>query len=46
MIDFISDQFEEYEKDRKEKQERIKTLEESLTNKSKQLDSLSSQVDK
>ena len=34
-IDFILSKFEEYEKDRKEKEERIKTLEECLTNMSK-----------
>ena len=45
-IDFISNKFEEYEKDRKEKEERIKTLEECLTNMSKSGDSLSSQVHK
>ena len=45
-IDFISNKFEEYEKDRKEKEERIKTLEECLTNMSKPGDSLSSQVHK
>ena len=45
-IDFILSKFEEYEKDRKEKEERIKTLEECLTNMSKWVDSLSSQVHK
>ena len=45
-IDFISNKFKEYEKDRKEKEERIKTLEEYLTNMSKRVDGLSSQVDK
>ena len=45
-IDFIPNKFEEYEKDRKEKEERIKTLEECLNNMSKRVDSLSSQVDK
>ena len=35
VIDFILNKFEEYEKDRKEKEERIKTLEECLTNMSK-----------
>ena len=45
-IDFISNKFEEYEKDRKEKEERIKTLEECLANMSKPGDSLSSQVHK
>ena len=45
-IDFISNKFEEYDKDRKEKEERIKTLEECLSNMSKRVDSLSSQVDK
>ena len=44
-IDFISNKFEEYEKDRKEKEERSKTLEDCLTNMSKRADSLSSQVD-
>ena len=44
-IDFISNKFEEHEKDRKEKEERIKTLEECLTSMSKRVDSLSSQVD-
>ena len=43
---FISTNFEKYEKHRKVKEERIKTLEESLTNMSKWVDSLSSQVDK
>ena len=43
---FISTNIEKYEKHRKEKEERIKTLEESLTNMSKWVDSLSSQVDK
>ena len=45
-IDFFSNKFEQYEKDRKEKEEKIKTLDECLTNMSKQVDSLSSQVDK
>ena len=36
--DFISNKFEEYEKDRKEKEERIKTLEECLTNMSKRVE--------
>ena len=45
-IDFISNKFEEYEKDRKEKEERIKTLEECLANMPKPGDSLSSQVHK
>ena len=45
-IDFISNKFKEYEKDRKEKEERIKTLKECLTNMSKRVDGLSSQVDK
>ena len=45
-IYFNSNKFEEYEKDRIEKKEKIKTLEESLTNMSKRVDSLSSQVDK
>ena len=40
-IDFISNKFEEYEKDRNEKEERIKTLEECLTNISKRVDSFS-----
>ena len=45
-IDFISNQFDEYEKDRKEKEERIKTLEDCLINMSKLVDSLSGQIDK
>ena len=45
-IDFSSNKFDEYEKDRKEKEERIKTLEDCLINMSKRVDSLSGQVDK
>ena len=45
-IDFISNKFKEYEKDRKEKEERIKALKECLTNMYKRVDGLSSQVDK
>ena len=45
-IDFISNKFDEYEKDRKEKEERIKTLEDCLVNMSKRVDSLSGQFDK
>ena len=44
--DFISNKFDEYEKDRKEKKERIETLEDCLINMSKRVDSLSGQVDK
>ena len=45
-IDFISSKFDEYEKDRKEKEERTKILEDYLINMSKRVDSLSGQVDK
>ena len=45
-IGFISNKFDEYEKDRKEKEEIIKTLEECLINMSKGVDSLSGQVGK
>ena len=45
-IDFISNKFDEYEKDRKEKEERIKTSEDCLINMSKRVDSLSGQVDR
>ena len=45
-IDFNSNKFDEYEKDRKEKKERIKTLEDCLINMSERVDSLSGQVAK
>ena len=45
-IDFISNKFDEYEKDGKEKEERVKTLEACLINMSKQVDILAGQVDK
>ena len=45
-IDFISNKFDEYEKDRKEKEERIKTLEDCLINMLQRVDSLSGQVNK
>ena len=45
-IDFISNKFDEHEKDRKEKEERIKTLEDCLIKMSKRVDSFSGQVDK
>ena len=45
-IDFISNKFDEYEKDGKEKEVRIKTLEGCLINMSKQVDILAGQVDK
>ena len=44
--DFISNKFEYYETDRKEKKERIKALEECLTSISKRVGSLCSRVDK
>ena len=46
VIDFISSKFDEYDKNRKEKEEIIKTLEDSFINMSKRVDSLSGQVDK
>ena len=45
-IDFISNKFDKYEKDKKEKEERIMTLKDCLINMSEQADSLSGQVDK
>ena len=45
-IDFTSNKFDEYKKDRKEKEERIKALEDCLINMSKQVNSLSGQIDK
>ena len=45
-IDFISNNFDEYQKDRKEKEERIKVLEDCLTNMSRRADGRSGQVDK
>ena len=45
-IDFISNKFDEYEKDRKEKEDRTKTLEDCLINMSKRVHSLFDQVDK
>ena len=45
-IDFISNKFDEYEKDRKEKEERINTLKDCLINMSKRVHSLFGQVDK
>ena len=45
-IDFISNKFDEYKKERKEKEEIIKALEDSLSNMSKREDSLSGQIDK
>ena len=45
-IDFIANKFDEYEKDSKEKEERIKTLGDCSMNISKRLDSLSGLVDK
>ena len=43
-VNFISNKFDEYKKNRKEKEERIKTLGDCLINMSKQVDSLSGQV--
>ena len=43
---FISNEFDEYEKDRKEKEGRIKILENCLINIQKRVDSLSGQVEK
>ena len=40
-IDFISNKFDKYEKDKKEKEERIMTLKDCLINMSEQADSLS-----
>ena len=45
-IDFISNKFDEYEKDSKEKEERVKILGDCSINISKRVDSLSGQVDK
>ena len=45
-IDFVLNKFDEYKKDRKEKKEKIKTLEDCLIKMSKQVDSFSGQVDK
>ena len=46
VIDFISNKFYEYEKDREKKEEKIKTLEDYLIKMTKRVDSLSGQVDK
>ena len=43
-VNFISNKFDEYKKNRKEKEERSKTLGDCLINMSKQVDSLSGQV--
>ena len=45
-IDFISNKFDEQKKGKKEKEEKIKALEDCLINVSKRLDSLPGQVDK
>ena len=44
-IDFISNKFDEYEKDRKEKEEIIKTLEDYLINMSKQVKNKNEKTD-
>ena len=45
-IKFISNEFDEHAKDRKEKKKRIKTLEDCLINRSKQIDNLFGQFKK
>ena len=45
-IDVISNKFDKYKKDRKEKEERIKTLEDCLISISKRVVNLSGQGDK
>ena len=45
-INFISNEFDEYEKGKKEKEGKIKTLENCLINIQKRIDSLSGQVEK
>ena len=45
-IDFLSNKFEDYETDMKEKKGRIKALEECLTSMSKRVGSLSSRINR